>query len=786
MKIVNDQRLILGPPGTGKTTRCLSIIEQELADGTAPNRIAYVSFTKKAVEEAVERATTRFNYTATDLPYFRTLHSLCYRLLRLNRTHVMGRANYLELGQMLGYNFSAKGMAVEDGMPTDACAGDKLLFIDGLARNRLVTLEQQWHDVNDPDIDLFALKRLRDSLQSYKAYNGLYDYTDMLEQAVKERVAVGVDVVVIDEAQDLTCLQWAVCRVLFRNAKRVYVAGDDDQCQPAETMVETTTGKKCIAELDETTDRLLSYSQTDAEIYGKRNGGYAFKKASREYSGFMYTLQAGEKASRSTHNHRWLVKWRPEIKQRGICVTYIMQRGNWWRVGWCQLFRQDGCFHLNVRANIEKADKVWIVGAHHNRTDASIDESIIAAKYGIPTIPFEPVDRALHITTEAIKRIFDGVPNAGVAALGVFADRGYDVKYPFIDRTTPNYSRYGSTILDVRACNLINGLMLAPVYHGTKQPTWMPLSIDRIRWRGMVYSLAVDKYETYIADGIITHNCIFRWSGADVEQFLQLAGEREVLGTSYRLPRSVHQLACSVIGRVKHRFDKTWAPRDEAGSVERLPHISSVDFTTEGTTLVLARNAYLLNEAEEMLRKAGQIYTTRHGDSSINADHYAAIRAWEQLRKGAAISGSNVESVYAHLRVGTGIKRGFKSSLGSIDSSGTYTMAELRDHCGLIADGIWHDALDGIALNTREYYVSVMRAGAKLSAAPRIRISTIHAAKGGEADNVVLLTDMSQRTYRGYQADPDDEQRVFYVGMTRAKKRLTVIDSRNGMGFIAA
>ena len=509
MKIVNDQRLILGPPGTGKTTRCLSIIEQELAGGTAPNRIAYVSFTKKAVEEAVERATTRFNYTAIDLPYFRTLHSLCYRLLRLNRTHVMGRANYLELGQMLGYNFSAKGMAVEDGMPTDACAGDKLLFIDGLARNRLVTLEQQWHDVNDPDIDLFALKRLRDSLQSYKAYNGLYDYTDMLEQAVKERVVVGVDVVVIDEAQDLTCLQWAACRVLFRNAKRVYIAGDDDQC-------------------------------------------------------------------------------------------------------------------------------------------------------------------------------------------------------------------------------------------------------------------------------------IFRWSGADVEQFLQLAGEREVLGTSYRLPRSVHQLACSVIGRVKHRFDKTWAPRDEVGSVERLPHISSVDFATEGTTLVLARNAYLLNEAEELLRKAGQIYTTRHGDSSINADHYAAIRAWEQLRRGSAISGSSVESVYAHLRVGTGIKRGFKSALDSIDSASAYTMAELRDHCGLIADGIWHDALDGIALNTREYYVSVMRAGAELSAAPRIRISTIHAAKGGEADNVVLLTDMSQRTYRGYQADPDDEQRVFYVGMTRAKKRLTVIDSRNGMGFIAA
>ena len=57
-----------------------------------------------------------------------------------------------------------------------------------------------------------------------------------------------------------------------------------------------------------------------------------------------------------------------------------------------------------------------------------------------------------------------------------------------------------------------------------------------------------------------------------------------------------------------------------------------------------------------------------------------------------------------------------------------------------------------------------------------IRITTIHAAKGGEADNVMLLTDMSQRSKEALDNEPDDEHRVFYVGATHAKQALHIID----------
>ena len=90
-------------------------------------------------------------------------------------------------------------------------------------------------------------------------------------------------------------------------------------------------------------------------------------------------------------------------------------------------------------------------------------------------------------------------------------------------------------------------------------------------------------------------------------------------------------------------------------------------------------------------------------------------------------------------------------------------------------------ALSKIPAEQRAYLRSIENRGEDFQGKARITLSTIHGAKGGEADNVILFTDQSHSSVLESQRDREgnnDLHRTFYVGITRTKNRLFLVTPR--------
>lgn len=275
---------------------------------------------------------------------------------------------------------------------------------------------------------------------------------------------------------------------------------------------------------------------------------------------------------------------------------------------------------------------------------------------------------------------------------------------------------------------------------------------------------------------------IYRWAGADLDTFTSLGGKPKVLKQSYRVPRQAQRLASSIINRVSGpRFKKVWQPRDAEGQLNYCVSPEEVDLGS-GNWLVLARNNFMLGGIGDHCRRSGWLFGTKH--SPLGTNYANAISAWRYLAEGQAVSHADALAVYDCLRSGDdGVSRPGKSRLLGEMGTSTFSMQDLRTNFMLQAEGDWFDAFRRVPLIEREYLRSCERQGESLTEPPRIRLQTIHGSKGGEADNVLLLTDMAKRTYESHEENPDDEIRTFYVGITRAKETLTVCEPRTRYSF---
>ena len=222
-------RKIYGPPGTGKTTKLINYVKTFLKLGTPIDKIGYFAFTTKAANEAIDRMLDYHTaFERKDLKHFRTLHSLAFNRLGMKKAQVMQDEHYEDIGSKLGIEVTVYSNGQESTGFVDS--NSEYFNLINAARIKEISIEDEYNTgMYSYELEKNLLYILEQELNNYKNSFKLYDFTDMIEKFNMAKMCPKYDVVFIDEAQDLSPIQWKMVDILRENSKYTILAGDDDQ-----------------------------------------------------------------------------------------------------------------------------------------------------------------------------------------------------------------------------------------------------------------------------------------------------------------------------------------------------------------------------------------------------------------------------------------------------------------------------------------------------------------------------------------------------------------------------
>jgi DNA helicase-2/ATP-dependent DNA helicase PcrA len=656
--------LVLAGPGSGKTR----VLTQRVAylvegRGISPRHILAVTFTNKAAREMRERLEKILSPTRAAELTLGTFHSICARWLRrdapeigLNREFVI----YDQDDQTSLIKQALKDLNVDEKRYTPSA----VLNAISSAKNELITPENYqpptyWHEM---------VRRVYPRYQELLRASNALDFDDLLLEVVRlldtkpdvlKRYQDRYQYFLVDEFQDTNTAQYTMLQQLSNKTHNLFCVGDEDQCLPTGTLIQTPTGSKPIEKIREG-EQVIAASGRGASMPSK-----VTHVGSRAFNGEVVRVTTRRGYSfRATPNH--IVFTRLGISADVHCVYLMYRKELGYRIGLTIGARSDGVkpelqTGLKVRGNQEQADRVWILRVCSTREEASYWEAYYAFQYGIPTTVFHAAGRKMRFSQKSIERLFGSVDTIERAEQ-LLADLRLDERYPhyipkaklarhvvnlryFSDsrrtETTPwtahrvsinnDDQKLGRTLAargyvtrkgkrktwrfeasrlqfdDAQTLaqevsqaggdlEIITGAFLcaAPNEMTARRFSLMPVShlhlsmrvtiydkgkivedeIIEVKWepyRGKVYDLEVADVHNYLAEGVVVHNSIYKWRGADFRNIQRFRDEHPklfevVLEQNYRSTQTILDAARGVIDRNVHRTKKSLFTERAGGS----------------------------------------------------------------------------------------------------------------------------------------------------------------------------------------------------------------------------
>ena len=212
-----DVTVLLAPAGAGKTTWCIEKIKQLIVEYNAEaSEIAFITFTRKGVEEGVKRVLESVDVLVDDLSYFKTFHSMTFNELGYTRGMLFDKRHIRKFNNFFSFKLQTEESSI-------VSFDSKLLALYDAERSGKAI------SAMEDGIDAIKYKRFVNAYNSFKQVYGLKDYYDCLIDYSNIGNPLPVKYAFIDEAQDLSKLQWSVAFRALANCDKIFIAGDDYQ-----------------------------------------------------------------------------------------------------------------------------------------------------------------------------------------------------------------------------------------------------------------------------------------------------------------------------------------------------------------------------------------------------------------------------------------------------------------------------------------------------------------------------------------------------------------------------
>jgi DNA helicase-2/ATP-dependent DNA helicase PcrA len=315
---------------------------------------------------------------------------------------------------------------------------------------------------------------------------------------------------------------------------------------------------------------------------------------------------------------------------------------------------------------------------------------------------------------------------------------------------------------------------------------------------------------------------VYAWQGADPDLLLEeKVDEDVVLPNSYRLPSRILNVVNQEVSHIDKRQEKDLEPRKEGGIVDAQRNRSMLDLSrevrrtveeTDETAIVLFRARYQMFQFIDEFIDEGipfQCLTDQRMWTDRLTQYVDGIEALSNDEPLTGLQARRLADMLVDSAFGTGERDDFFDELDEREEEADVDdIAEIDVEPDLVRDMVPFvpdppSAADMLRKVTsfqersvRAYFASAYRGMDR----DRVRLGTIHSAKGREADHVFVATDLTEKVVEQMAATveqegkeipggreltkhtspvptvTDNERRVFYVGMSRARERLVILE----------